>query len=240
MNLPNLVELRLISPPKSTSINDSTLFFNRLNTPRLENLQLQSLNPKDPSSMKVDSVPRALFLDGLQDIETTDGKTSASAMTHSIQDWKGLRYINFRLPKITPSNFYEYLFQLLTPLSGPSIQSGWRDKVLLPELQPIRLRTSTDPTPSTPIDGLALASMVASRNACSKGLSFREVVSCGSGLLESLDATASNEPAFESTQSCHQIGSVKSDLPVKANGTVISWLERNCRRFRVKEWVYLD
>jgi len=81
--------------------------------------------------------------------------------------------------------------------------------MLLPKLESIRLLGGTsqvDSSPSTPIDGMTLASMVASRKACAKGLSFRQVVSAASGLLQFSDAAASDDkPAFDSSKPSSQI-----------------------------------
>lgn len=71
--------------------------------------------------------------------------------------------------------------------------------MLLPKLQFLYLLASgSERELSLSVDGLLLASMGASRKACSKGLSFREVASAASGLLDSSDAAMSDEkPAFE-------------------------------------------
>jgi len=57
MNLPNLDNLYLTAPPKSKATGDVSLFFENLKTPVLKVLQLQTVNLKDLSSMKVDSTP---------------------------------------------------------------------------------------------------------------------------------------------------------------------------------------
>jgi len=110
--------------------------------------------------------------------------------------------------------------------------------MLLPKLESLML---LDDEPqlhlcaSTPIDGMALATMVASRKACAKGLSFREVVSCASGLLQSSGAAPSDDkPAFQSSKSCSQITWLISDPPVKANDSITSWLKDNVRTLEIK------
>jgi len=236
MNLPNLVKLNLISPPKSTSGN-SSIFCKQLMTPSLNLLQFLSLNPKDLSSMKVDSAPKQLGLLNLQITDPASAKSAASTLIHSIQDWEELWHISLILPKTTPSTFYEHLFQLLSPLSGPNIQAGWRDKMLLPNLRSLYLSaTGSEEEPSLSVDGLVVASMVASRKACSKGFSLMEVVSAASGLLGFSDAASSSEPAFETHQSCTHIQSMVFELPVRANDLVRSWLKKE-KTVHVEEWV---
>lgn len=64
MNLPNLETLYLTAPPKST-FGNSSLFFKQLMIQSLGVLQFLSLDPKDLSSMKVDSAPKQLVVDDL-------------------------------------------------------------------------------------------------------------------------------------------------------------------------------
>jgi len=105
--------------------------------------------------------------------------------------------------------------------------------MLLPNLQYLRLSASgSREEPSLSVDGLVLASMVASRKACSKGLSFREVASAASGLLESSDAATWSEPAFEAHQRCVRIKLLASDSPVKATGAILLGSRRTCKSLR--------
>jgi len=238
MNLPNLEELVLTTPPKSRITGDASLFFKELKTLRLSLLQVMSVNPKDLSSIKVDCTPKILVLEGLQIEAPIHGKAAASTLVHSIQDWKGLRVIAFRLPDTTPSTFYEHLFQLLTLLSEPNIQSRWRDKVLLQRLCNFQLQRGLSLSNPSVINGTTLASMIAARRACSSNQSVREVASAAVGLLKPSNAALSNEPpAFEPAESCVKISSLLSELAVETNNDVTSWLKGNVTALEVEKWV---
>lgn len=91
MNLPNLIYLYLEPIPKSKATGDSSIFFQNLETPQLEFLDLTGLDPKDLAFMKVESCPEQLSICYHQSNKSAHGGAAASFLIRSIKNWKKAR-----------------------------------------------------------------------------------------------------------------------------------------------------
>ena len=108
----------------------------------------------------------------------------------------------------------------------------------LPSLRHFGLNVDSGLEISAAIEGKDLAALVGARKATSTGRSSEDVAAIASGLLDTLDATASEgEPALGFSHPSSAIGYLEFSIPVKADEATISWLKKNVKALEVKEWV---
>lgn len=118
------------STPRSRETGDSGLFFKNPYTPKVKDLILEKLDPKDLSSLKPEFSPFLHFFIGNLHLNnpasapTIFTKETASSLLKSMEGWKNLSGLSFLLPpqESRSADFFHQLFCELSPFSRGKLE----------------------------------------------------------------------------------------------------------------------
>lgn len=193
LNLPNLEILSLPWIP-SVRRKQEHLFFRQLYPPSLQYLKVGHL--EKPSSLSSFSQAYSLhsLMVGLSGISPglNSPETSASQFISSIDGCNTIRRLDLHLQGEGSSVFAKTFLALCTPYSKETIQGGWKDSLVFPDLRSVKLSSTQDAISGyqVTVDGFALTSFVAARKAVNRRVSLANVLLSANGHF-----TASEEPA---------------------------------------------
>lgn len=115
----------------------------------------------------------------------------------------------------------------MTPLSKESVQAGYRDHLILPNLRHLHLGSMDSCSSAEAISGEGLSSLIASRKSVNRGLSTLKVMFAAMGDLQassSEPATLTEDIPFDKKR-CACIRSVKLIVPIKMENALESWIK---------------
>lgn len=222
MELPRLQELFLDQSPRIGGTSKS--FYSNLQTPRLDLLRFKLLASKDLASLPADSAPRKLWVWKLL-TESNGESATALSPVESMKNWGNTRSLHFDFQQPGSSRLSSDLIFLLTPYSRESIQAGYHDKIILPQLRSITLGRSSSSS-ETVIKGINLASLVASRLSISRGLGTGATCMAASGHLQSANSQRELGKPLPSLK-CSSINLLDVKFKVEMDEATALWLKDN-------------
>lgn len=252
IQLPSLVSLHLPHAPRSSSTQDSSLFFKSLHAPNLHLLSIEAFKPEYLSYLPLESHPAHFAGSRLLDFEEylmiearlrtnriEAYQMEASSFVKATKDWNKLCTLELKLNGHTFAPFYEHLINLLTSLSPQNVESGYGQQTLLPNLQSLIFGHDHPPSYNDrSLSSKSIASLVGSRLALRRGLSSDQVAAVAAGDLSQVDQQPAGPPfAPQGTISC--IKSVHIDVLLEVDDETLSWLQRNLLSLRTSHKLLL-